>query len=572
MSTRQVGWVLAPTRKSQFLRVRASTHPTDRASPSVLPQSLAWLVLMITAGALAGAATQQSVAAEARPDKRAQRPNIVFVYCDDHAYQAISAYQSVSAYGLALNQTPNIDRLAREGMRFDNCYVTNSICGPCRAVIQTGKYSHLNGFFCNGNRFDGAQQTFPKLLQKAGYQTAVIGKWHLGEHMIPQGYDYSEVLIGQGPYYNPPMLRNGQRVQHTGYTTNIITDLALDWLKNQRDRDKPFMLMYQHKAPHRSWEPGPKWLSMYDDVTIPEPDTLFDDYSGRGTPAHRQDMSIAKTMNDRDLKLVPPRNLAPEQAEAWNAAYGPKNEAFRKANLQGKELVRWKYQRYMKDYLRCIAAVDDNLGRVLEYLDRTGLAENTVVIYSSDQSFYLGEHGWFDKRWIYEESLRTPLIVRWPGVIKPGSTNRDIVSNLDFAETFLDLAGVDVPDDMQGRSLVPLLEGQTPADWRKSFYYHYYEYPGAHSVRRHYGVADGRYKLVHFYPNQWDPDAIDEWELYNLESDPKELKSVYGEAKYAAVQKRLEAELARLRRKLKVPEQDPPESARGPRKPARKKQ
>jgi len=539
-----------------------------RRQPSWLSFAVAVAVVALAAGA-----TRRSVAAERGQTDHPQRPNILFVYCDDHAYQAISAYQSVSAYGLKLNETPNIDRLAREGMRFDNCYVTNSICGPCRAVIQTGKYSHLNGFSCNGNRFDGTQQTFPKLLQKAGYQTAVIGKWHLGEHMTPQGYDYSEVLIGQGPYYNPPMLRGGQRAQHTGYTTNIITDLALDWLKNQRDSEKPFMLMYQHKAPHRSWEPGPRWLTMYDDVTIPEPDTLFDDYSGRGTPARTQDMSIAKTMNDRDLKLVPPRNLTPEQSEAWNKAYDPKNEAFRQANLQGKDLVRWKYQRYMKDYLRCIAAVDDNLGRVLKYLDDAGLADNTVVIYSSDQSFYLGEHGWFDKRWIYQESLRTPLIVRWPGVVRPGGTNVDIVSNLDFAETFLDLAGVEVPDDMQGRSLVPILQGQTPADWRKSFYYQYYEYPAVHSVRRHYGVTDARHKLIHFYPNPWDPDPIDEWELYDLGSDPKELKSVYGDPSYAEVQKRLEGELARLRRELKVPEQDPPESARRPRRkrPARKK-
>ena len=544
-----------------------------RRQPSWLSFAVVVALVALTAGA-----TRRSAAAERGPTARPRRPNVLFVYCDDHAYQAISAYQSVSAYGLKLNETPNIDRLAREGMRFDNCYVTNSICGPCRAVVQTGKYSHLNGFSCNGNRFDGTQQTFPKLLQKAGYQTAVIGKWHLGEHMTPQGYDYSEVLIGQGPYYNPPMLRGGQRVEHTGYTTNIITDLALDWLKNQRDPEKPFMLMYQHKAPHREWEPGPRWLTMYDDVTIPEPDTLFDDYSGRGTPARTQDMSIAKTMNDRDLKLVPPRNFTPEQLEAWNRAYDPKNEAFRKANLEGKDLVRWKYQRYMKDYLRCIAAVDDNLGRVLAYLDETGLADDTVVIYSSDQSFYLGEHGWFDKRWIYQESLRTPLIVRWPGVISPGRTNADIVSNLDFAETFLDLAGVEVPDDMQGRSLVPILEGQTPADWRKSFYYQYYEYPAVHSVRRHYGVTDARHKLIHFYPNPWDPEPIDEWELYDLESDPKEMKSVYGAPGYAEVQKRLEGELARLRRELKVPEQDPPESARRPagkrpvgKRPARKK-
>ena len=529
--------------------------------------------------ALAAQATPRSTAAETGRSDRVQRgggyvrmpypptagwqrPNIVLVYCDDHAYQAISAYQAVSAYGLKLNQTPQIDRLAREGMRFDNCYVTNSICGPCRAVVQTGKYSHLNGFLCNGDRFDGSQQTFPKLLQKAGYQTAVVGKWHLESD--PVGYDYWHVLIGQGPYYNPPMIDNGKRVKHIGYTTEIITDIALDWLKNRRDPSKPFMLMCQHKAPHREWEPGPGYLTMYDDVTIPEPDTLFDDYSGRGTAAKTQDMSIAKTMTNRDLKLVPLGGLTPEQLEPWNKAYEPKNEAFRKANLQGRDLVRWKYQRYMKDYLRCIAAVDDNLGRLLKYLDDTGLAESTVVIYSSDQGFYLGEHGWFDKRWIYQESLRTPLIVRWPGVVKPGSTNQDIVSNLDFAETFLELAGQQVPDDMQGRSLVPLLKGQTPADWRKAFYYHYYEYPAVHSVRRHYGVADGLYKLIHFYPSPWDPKPIDEWELYDLKSDPKELKSVYGDPDYAEVQKRLEGELARLRRELKVPAQDPPQTARGP--------
>jgi len=505
-----------------------------------------------------------NLAAQGRPADTSKRPNILFVFCDDHAYQAISAYQSVGAYGLKLNDTPNIDRLAREGMRFDNCFVTNSICGPCRAVVQTGKYSHLNGFYCNGNRFDGDQQTFPKLLQKAGYQTAITGKWHLATD--PQGYDYWEILIGQGPYYNPPMIKNRTQVKHTGYTTDIITDIALDWLENKRDPDRPFMLMYQHKAPHRNWQPGPQWLNKYDDVTIPEPDTLFDDYSGRGTAAETQDMSIARTMNASDLKLTPPRNLTPEQAAAWNKAYGPKNDAFQKANLQGKDLVRWKYQRYMKDYLRCIAAVDDNLGRVLKYLDDAGLADNTVVVYSSDQGFYLGEHGWFDKRWIYEESLRTPLIVRWPGVVEPGSTNRDIVSNLDFAETFLDIAGVEVPDDMQGHSLVPLLEGRTPDDWRKTFYYHYYEFPGAHSVRRHYGVADGRYKLIHFYPHPWDAAPIDEWELYDLKSDAKELKSVFGDPGYADVQQRLKAELAQLRRELEVPDPDPPETARGRRR------
>jgi len=485
----------------------------------------------------------------------AQRPNILFIFTDDHAYQALSAYQEVSAYGLKLNETPNLDRLANEGMRFDNCYVTNSICGPCRAVIQTGKHSHLNGFCCNGNKFDGTQQTFPKLLQKAGYQTAVVGKWHLGTHMTPQGYDYSEVLIGQGPYYNPPMLKNGERMQHTGYTTDIITDLALDWLKNGRDGNKPFMLMYQHKAPHRNWQPGPKYLNKYDDVTIPEPDTLFDDYATRGTPAKGQDMSIEFTMTESDLKLKAPGNLTPEQRAVWDAAYEPKNEAFRQANLEGKDLIRWKYQRYIKDYLRCIDSVDENVGRVLDYLDETGLAENTVVIYSSDQGFYLGEHGWFDKRWMYEESLRTPLLVRWPGMVKAGTTNDDIVSNLDFAETFLDIAGVDVPDDMQGASLKPLMAGTTPADWRKSAYFHYYEFPGAHSVRRHYGVADGRFKLMHFY----EPD-VDEWEMYDLADDPKELNNVFGQSKYAAQQTRLTDELARLRELYQVPDEDPPAS------------
>ncbi len=482
----------------------------------------------------------------------AAKPNILFIFTDDHAYQ------SISAYGSKINRTPNIDRLAREGMLFNRCYVTNSICGPMRAVIQTGKYSHANGFLVNGNKFDGHQQTFPKLLQKTGYQTAVVGKWHLGEHMAPQGYDYSEVLIGQGPYYNPPMRKNGQRTTHVGYTTDIITDLALAWLQNKRDADKPFMLMYQHKAPHRNWQPGPKHLTLYDDVDIPEPDSLFDDYSGRGTPAKTQDMTISKTMTDYDLKLTPPRNLTPQQLETWNAAYEPKNKAFRQANLKGKALVRWKYQRYIKDYLRCIASVDENIGRMLAYLDDSGLAKNTVVIYCSDQGFYLGEHGWFDKRWMYEESLRTPFLVRWPGVVKSGSTNNDIVSPLDFAETFLDMAGAHVPADMQGRSLVSVLKGKTPADWRKTFYYHYYEFPGWHDVRRHFGVTDGRYKLIRFY----EPD-VDEWELFDLKSDPHEMQSVYGKAEFAQVQKQLTQELARLRKLYDVPAQDPPASRGG---------
>ena len=346
-------------------------------------------------------------------------PNILFIFTDDHASHAMSCY------GSRINQTPNLDRIAKGGMLFQNCLVTNSICGPSRAVILTGKYSHLNGFIQNGDKFDGSQQTFPKLLQKVGYQTAIVGKWHLAT--TPTGFDYSEVLIGQGPYYNPPMLKNGERTKHTGYTTDIITDLALDWLQNERDQSKPFMLMFQHKAPHRNWQPGPKHLTMYDDVTIPEPDNLFDDYETRGTAAHNQKMEVARDLTPNDLKLTQPGGLTPEQLAAWNAAYGPKNEAFKQANLTGKELVKWKYQRYIKDYLRCVAAVDDNVGRVLDYLDQTGLAEDTIVVYSSDQGFYLGDHGWFDKRFMYEESLKMPLLVRWPGVVKPGTVNNDLV-------------------------------------------------------------------------------------------------------------------------------------------------
>ena len=489
----------------------------------------------------------------------AKRPNILFIFTDDHAYQAVGAYNSWLKEHCP---TPNIDSLARDGMLFEECYVTNSICGPMRAAIQTGKYSHANGFLVNGNKFDGTQQTFPKLLRKAGYTTAVVGKWHLGTHMAPQGYDYSEVLIGQGPYYNPPMLKDADgdgkqdgRINHVGYTTDIITDLALDWMQNKRDKTKPFMLMFQHKAPHRNWQPGPKYLTKYDDVTLPEPDTLFDDYKGRTLAAYQQDMTIAETMTKGDLKLTAPGNLTPEQRKLWNAAYDPKNAALAKANLQGKDLVRWKYQRYVKDYLRCIASVDDNVGRMLAYLKEEGLDENTIVIYCSDQGFYLGEHGWFDKRWIYEESFRTPMIVRWPGVAKPGTRNKDIVSPIDFAETFCEVAGIEVPADMHGRSLVPVLKGKTPKDWRRSFYYHYYEYPGWHYVRRHYGVADGRYKLIHFYEKD-----VDQWELFDLKTDPQEMKSVYGSADYAKIQKRLAKQLANHRADLKVPDADPPHS------------
>ncbi len=421
-----------------------------------------------------------------------RRPNIVLIFSDDHAYQAIGAYGDPRK----LIETPNIDRLAREGVRFNRCLVPNSICGPSRASVLTGKYSHSNGFYNNTNsRFDGSQTTFPKLLHDAGYQTALIGKWHLVSD--PTGFDEWHILPGQGVYYHPPMIHDGRKVEHTGYVTDVITDLSLDWLK-KRDKSRPFLLMSQHKAPHREWEPPIRLLDHDQDRVYPEPTTLFDDYANRGKAEIDQDMTIARTMTPKDLKLTPLMRLTPAERRAWVAYYGPRNEHFRNAKLEGKDLVRWKYQRYMHDYLACVKAVDENVGRVLKFLDDEGLSENTIVVYASDQGFFLGEHGWFDKRWIFEESLRTPLLVRWPGVTKPGAVDNHLVSTIDLAETFLEAAGQPIPPDMQGRSLVPLLKGKSPEDWRKSFYYEYFEYPEPHHVRPHYGVVTDRYKLVHF--------------------------------------------------------------------------
>ena len=338
----------------------------------------------------------------------------------------------------------------------------------------------------------------------------------------------------------------------TGYTTDIITDRTLNWLKNERDKEKPFFLCSWHKAPHRNWLPAPKYMSKYNDRDIPEPETLRDAYRNRLSPASSQTMTIDKHMKDDwDFKLTPPRELNEEQKKIWNAAYEPKNQAFHEAKLEGDDLLRWKYQRYAKDYLRCIDSVDENIGRLLDYLDQGGLAENTLVIYSSDQGWYLGEHGWYDKRWMYEESFRTPLLVRWPGTIRPGSVNMDLVQNLDYAQTFLDICGAKQPVDMQGKSLLPLLKGETPEDWRESIYYHYYEFPGYHNVRRHYGVRNHRYKLIHFY-------MIDGWELYDLQNDPNELNSVYGKPAYAKVTEEMKKELSRLRKEYQVPEDKRP--------------
>ena len=507
--------------------------------------------------------------ASAQEGQATKQPNILFIFADDHAFQAIGAYDS---YLKDVVRTPNLDKLAAQGMLFDRCVVTNSICGPTRAVILSGKYSHLNGFLHNGNRFDGTQQTFPKLLQRAGYQTAVVGKWHLGEHMAPQGFNYSEVLIGQGPYYNPPMLRdatgsgiNDQRTkeQHTGYVSDIITDQALHWLENGRDPDKPFMLMYQHKAPHREWSPKPEIYETWKGVTIPEPATLFENYDEQVEPRQHQEMTLARHFSrgyDDKTNNFAPGNLTDEQKAAYRAMFAEENAEFERMrpNMSEEERVRWMHQRYMKIYLACIESVDQNVGRVLQYLEDNGLADNTIVVYSSDQGFYLGEHGWYDKRWVYEESLRTPLIVRWPGVVEPGTKNDEIVSTLDFAQTFLDAAGVEQPGDMQGRSLVPILKGQTPDDWRTSFYYHYYEFPSVHQVNRHYAVVTDRYKLIHYYKPKPDaPRGVDVWELVDLEVDPLETRNFYNDPAYAEVRAELHQELERLRAELQVPAVDP---------------
>jgi arylsulfatase A-like enzyme len=489
------------------------------------------------------------------------RPNILFIFTDDHAYQAISAY------GSKLNKTPNIDRIAKEGIRFDRCYVTNSICGPSRACILTGKYSHMNGYYLNDQEFDGSQQTFPKLMQAAGYQTALIGKWHLGKKSMPTGFDYWKILEHQGFYYQPNFVTPLGMEQHLGYVSNLLTEQVLSWLEYGRDPERPFLLMLQHKAPHRPWDPAPDRLADNIDVIFPEPETLFDDYENRASAARNAHMRIRDHMSVQgpDLKAwdmprlnTPAENrarnwfynkLTVEQHRDWIKAYQKKNATYYNSELAGKELTRWKYQRYLQDYLSCVQSVDDSVGQVLDYLDEHGLAQNTIVVYSSDQGMYLGEHGWFDKRFMYEQSLRTPLLIRWPGVAEAGRSEDCIVSNLDFAETFLEAAGIDIPRDMQGASLVPLLKDVPPTDWRKSFYYHYYEGKG-HNVAEHYGVSTGRHKLIHFY-------KLDEWELFDLEKDPQEMHSIYDDPEYAQIQRDLVEELGRLRSELQVTSNDP---------------
>lgn len=511
-------------------------------------------ILMKLTTLISTAALLVGLASLSAADKRS---NILFIFTDDHAPHSISAYDG---WLKKVRATPTIDKLAAEGMLFVNSFCTNSICGPSRAVIQTGKHSHKNGFMNNGNSFDWDQQTFPKLLQNAGYQTAIYGKSHLkGE---PQGFDSWTVLPGQGLYYNPDFITPEGKVTIEGYCTDLVTDMAVEFLEEKRDDDKPFMLMVQHKAPHRNWMPALRHLDLYDNVVLPEPNTLFDNWSDNSSAAPNQELEVDRHMHinfDLFVDLTPDfedptpgkpadrsawnnmKRMTPEQLKVWREAYGPRDAALHTANLKGKDLVRWKYQRYAKNYLRALKGVDESVARLQATLAELDLDENTVVIYSSDQGFYIGDHGWFDKRWMYEESLKMPFIVKWPGTVKPGSRNHNLIQNLDYAETFLEMAGAPIPDDMQGASLVPLLKGEKPTDWRKSIYYHYYEYPSVHMIPRHYGIRNQRYKLMHFY-------QFDEWEFYDLKEDPDELVNLYNDPEYARRIQRAKKDLKALQK------------------------
>lgn len=494
--------------------------------------------------------------------EKKKAPNILFIMSDDHAYQAISAYDNT------LIETPNIDRIANDGMLFTNACVTNSICAPSRAVILTGKHSHLNGKIDNIFPFDTTQMTFPQLLQQNGYQTAMFGKLHFGNN--PKGFDEFQILPGQGHYYNPEFItkKEGKKTIY-GYVTDIITDLTINWLKTERQEGKPFFMAYLHKAPHREWLPAERHHKIYINKTFKEPETLFDNYEGRGSAAKEAEMNLLTHMNwSGDSKIRPElmdelgisattdwdkRALASnlsrmdeKQRAAWNETYDPMNEDFKKRypTMSQKEKMQWRYQRYMQDYLGSIAAVDEGVGKVLDYLEESGLAENTIVIYTSDQGFYLGEHGWFDKRFIYNESFKTPLLVKWPGVIEPKSKNTQMVQNLDFAQTILAAAGLEAPSDMQGESLIPLFKGNNEG-FRDAVYYHYYEYPGVHMAKRHYAIVNEDFKLIHFYYD------VDEWELYDRKKDPQEMKNVFNDPAYSTVVADLKGKLTALRVKYK---------------------
>lgn len=491
------------------------------------------------------------------------RPNILFIMSDDHAYQAISAYNN------SLIETPNIDRIANEGILFSNASVTNSICAPSRATILTGKHSHIHGKKDNISPFDTTQITFPQIFQKAGYKTAIFGKLHFGNN--PKGVDDFAILPGQGDYFNPDFITSDKgKIKTKGYATDIITDMSLEWLEKNKDNKQPFMMMYFHKAPHRPWWPKPEKMKAFLDMSFPEPETLFDDFKGRGEAAKSAEMSILKDMLlSYDCKVLPEAvyeietDIDKRDSSYFNYTYSKSNKEQRIAYqpildliandfrknwplMTDKEKLKWKYQRYIQDYLACISSLDDNIGRALNYLDENGLAENTIVIYTSDQGFYLGEHGWFDKRFMYSESFKTPLIIRWPKTIKAGLINDELVQNLDFAPTLLEASGIKIPKDMQGESFLSLLSGN--GKWeRENVYYHYYEFPGEHTVKRHYGISSKKYKLIHFY------NDIDEWELYDLQNDPHELNNLYFNIEYADVLLKMKKELDEMKDKYKVP-------------------
>ncbi len=479
---------------------------------------------------------------ESAQTQRAARPNIIFIMTDDHAAHAIGAY------GSRVNKTPHLDRLAREGALLTSVFATNSICTPSRAAILTGQYSHLNGVTMF-NRFDSSRMTVARLLQQGGYHTGMIGKWHLGSD--PVGFDRWEVLPGQGAYRNPLFYTAAGEHRYTGqYATDVITDLALEFVE-KRPKDRPFFLMMHHKAPHRPWEPNDAHAAHFAGERIPEPPTFWDTYATRTDALHENQQRVAADLTNRDLKLPPPEGLAAGELAMWLAIKPDSVTIVRDGNrvtLTGEALVRWKYQRYMQDYLATVQSVDDSVGRVLALLDRAGLARNTMVVYTSDQGFFLGDHGLFDKRFMYEESIRMPFLVRWPAGIKPGTRSDALALNVDFAPTFLEIAGLSASTAMQGRSLLPVLRGRPPTDWRTSMYYRYYHDPGDHNTRAHYGVRTRTHKLIYFWKK-------DQWELFDLVNDPYELHNLYGEPGQQALTAAMKLELAKLKRELRDDDQ-----------------
>lgn len=493
---------------------------------------------------------------QANAQSKEKKPlNIVYIMTDDHTAQMMSCYDKRYMH------TPNLDRIAEHGVRFTSSYVANSLSGPSRACMLTGKHSHANGFTDNTTCvFDASQPTFPKMLQGAGYQTALFGKWHL--ESLPTGFDKWEIIPGQGDYYNPQFIEmNGDTIKQKGYLTDLITDKSIDWMENQRDKDKPFCILIHHKAIHRNWLAKIEDLPLYEDRTFPVPSTFYDDYEGRPAAA-AQEMDILKDMDliydlkmDRDdlsstlkptyLNMI--KRMDPEQRQAWHHFYDSIAADFYGRNLKGRELAEWKFQRYVRDYMKVVKSLDDNVGRVLDYLEKSGLIDNTLVVYTSDQGFYIGEHGWFDKRFMYEESFHTPLIMRLPEGFDRRGDITEMVQNIDYAPTFLEIAGAPVPSDIQGISMLPLLRGDKNVKWRDALYYHYHEYPAEHSVKRHYGVSNGRYKLIHFY------NDIDHWEFYDLANDPHEMHNIYNVPAMKPLVKKMRDKLVELQKQYNDP-------------------